>query len=419
MESWARIRDFSDLFADIGGVPAAAQVAEAPDPAAEAAPEPVVEAAPEPEPEPKPVVEAVPEPEPVVETVPEPEPIVEAVPEPVPVVETVPEPEPIVEAVPEPVPVETVPEPEPIVEAVPEPVPVVETVPAPEPVVETVPEPVPVVEAVPEPVPVVEAVPEPVPVVEAVPEPVPLVEATTPEPVTDQEWAEDTAVATATVVEEELGLAAEAAAVPTPEPTPEPMPGLAEQTITNEQDEQLDAIFGELIEESWEYLKEHELASQIDEVFLGAVISGAVDGGYSLIDLTSDGTHHYLRFENLNNTSRLVFRLKHLTGDVVTAKVVGQRASVVIGYGEKATNIGQIMNALKAEFKSGFIINPEPGTITVDGDLTSGYVYCQVDMFWKIDDYITGEYIVSTEKLMLHITACRHALRKYLRGRFS
>ena len=122
---------------------------------------------------------------------------------------------------------------------------------------------------------------------------------------------------------------------------------------------------------------------------------------------------------NLNDSSRLVFRLKHLTGDVVTAKVVGQRASVVIGYGEKAANIGQIMTALKAEFKSGFIVNPEPGTITVDGDLTSGYVYCQVDMFWKIDDYITGEYIVSTEKLMLHITACRHALRKYLRGRFS
>jgi hypothetical protein len=202
-------------------------------------------------------------------------------------------------------------------------------------------------------------------------------------------------------------------------PEPEPMPGFGEQTVTDEQDEQLDTVFSGLIEESWEYLKEHELASQIDEVFLGAVITGAVEGGCSLIDLTSDGTHHYLRFENLNDTSRLIFRLKHLTGDVVTAKVVGQRARVVIGYGEKAANIGQIMTALKAELKSGFIVNPEPGTITVDGDIKSGYVFCQVDMFWKIDEYITGEHFVDTEKLMLHITACKHALRKYLRGRFS
>jgi hypothetical protein len=390
MESWARIRDFPDLFADIGGMSTiAAPVAEA------AEPEPAAAAAAEPEPE------TVSEPEPVVE--PEPEPVAEPEPE----HEAFAEPEPVAEPEPQPVASEATLEPESAF-AEPEPEPAFAE---PEPVTSE-PEP-----AFAEPEPVTSE-PEP-----AFAEPEPAF--AEPEPVTSEP---ELAVAEPEPVAAEPEVAvAEPEPVAAPEPVveavvapePGPMPGLAEQKVSDEQDEQLDAIFGELIEESWEYLREHELASQIDEVFLGAVITGAVDGGYSLIDLTSDGTHHFLRFENLNDSSRLVFRLKHLTGDVVTAKVVGQRASVVIGYGEKAANIGQIMSALKAEFKSGFIVNPEPGTITVDGDLTSGYVYCQVDMFWKIDDYITGEYIVSTEKLMLHITACRHALRKYLRGRFS
>jgi hypothetical protein len=212
-----------------------------------------------------------------------------------------------------------------------------------------------------------------------------------------------------------------------PAPAPPPMPAevataapaAAETELSPEEDDRLDGIFGELVEVSWDYFREHERASQIDEVFLGAVITGALDADYSLIDLSSDGTHHYLRFENMATHHRLVFRLRHLTGDLTTAKVLGQRASVLVGYGEKVGNVSTVINALKAEFKSGFIANPEPGTIAVDGDLTSGYVYTQVDMFWKIDDYIDADLTVDTEKIMLHISACANALRKYLRGRFA
>jgi len=205
-----------------------------------------------------------------------------------------------------------------------------------------------------------------------------------------------------------------------PAPAPPPVaPAAAPVQLSPEEDDRLDEIFGGLVEASWDYFKEHEHANQIDEVFLGAVITGALDAGYSLIDLTSDGTHHYLRFENLDDHNRLVFRLRHLTGDLATAKVLGQRASVLVGYGEKVGDIGTVVNALKAEFKSGFVQNPEPGTIAVDGDLTSGYVYTQVDMFWNIDDYVGEELKVDTEKLMLHISACANALRKYLRGRFA
>lgn len=185
------------------------------------------------------------------------------------------------------------------------------------------------------------------------------------------------------------------------------------------EDDRLDAVFGELVQRSWDMVTEREFAGHVDEVFLGAVITATLDNGFSLIDLNSDGDHHYLRFENLDDNTRTIFRLRHLTGDIVTSKVLGQQASVVIGYGEKSENISNVISALKAEFKSGFIFNPEPGTITVDGDLTSGYVYAQVDLYLNINDYISDDYKTDYGKLNEHVGATQHALRKYLRGRFA
>lgn len=184
-------------------------------------------------------------------------------------------------------------------------------------------------------------------------------------------------------------------------------------------DDALDRVFGDLVRESWRYLGEHRFASHIDEVFLGAIITSTLDTGYSLIDLSSDGTHHYLRFENLSDNSRIIVRLTHLTASLALAKVLGQRASAVIGYGEKIGNITKIWGALQAEMKSSYIQDAEPGTITVDGDMNSGYVYCQVDLYFDIDQYVSREYQIDYKKLSSHIGATTHALRKYLRGRFA
>ena len=54
-----------------------------------------------------------------------------------------------------------------------------------------------------------------------------------------------------------------------------------------------------------------------------------------------------------------------------------------------------------------------------DGDLHSGYVYCQVDMYWKLDDYIKPDFSVDYALLTTHVRAITHSLRKYLRGRFK
>ena len=187
---------------------------------------------------------------------------------------------------------------------------------------------------------------------------------------------------------------------------------------TPEEDDALDEVFGGLVKESWAYHEEHAFAGHIDEVFIGAIITACLDGGWSLIDLTSNGSHHYLRFEEMETHSRAIVRFTHLTPGLATAKILGQRASVVVGYGEKMKSFTAVWKALKAEYKSGLIQGDAPGTISVDGDMDSQYVYCQVPLYLNIDDYVARDYAVDHVRLTRHFDATLNALRKYLRGRF-
>lgn len=196
-------------------------------------------------------------------------------------------------------------------------------------------------------------------------------------------------------------------------------PALFADLAAEAPEDRLERVFGRLVKESWAYYDEQQYASTIDEVFLGAVITATLDNGYSLIDLSSDGTHHYVRFQQIDGGSRILCRLTHLTASVTTAKVSGHRASVVLGYGERMDDFNRIFKALRAEAKSGYLQSAEPGTITVDGDMNTGYVYVQVDLFLKIDDYIGNNYQVNYDTLREHLAATLHTLRKYLRGRFA
>ena len=210
---------------------------------------------------------------------------------------------------------------------------------------------------------------------------------------------------------------------PAPMPAPTPLPAATGPAVPQRApgeylDDYKDRVFGELVSKSWDYYNEHAYATHIDEVFLGAVITSTLDTGYALIDLTSDGTYHFVRFENLQDKSRIIFRIRHLTTGLIAAKVLGQRVSIVVGYGEMMPNFGKVWQALQAEYKSGLIDTPEPGTITIDGDMSTQYVYVNVDLFWSLDDYI-DKYQIHYAVLEEHISATLHALKKYLRGRFS
>jgi hypothetical protein len=183
--------------------------------------------------------------------------------------------------------------------------------------------------------------------------------------------------------------------------------------------EELEKVFVSLVDFSWKKYNETVQNTHMDELLVGAVIASSVEQGYSLIDLTSDGVNHYLRFEHLPSKQRIVFQLTNLSEDLVSAKVLGRLARAVVGYGQMVQNAGAIWQALKAEMKSGLLDTNEPGVITCDADLASGYIYVQVPLILDLDRYFTSGYEVDYALLQEHIGATVHSLAKYLRGRLG
>lgn len=183
----------------------------------------------------------------------------------------------------------------------------------------------------------------------------------------------------------------------------------------------MDEVFVKLVHSSWKRHGRRLLSTEVDEVLVGAVITATLDNGYALIDLNSTGSDHYLRFEQLETGSRIIFQLTHHGESLLTSQVLGHEASVRIGYGERVKDFGSVYRAVKQELKGGYIAQAEPGIITVDGDISSQYIYVEVGMLWDIKDYLNPEnpYQVNYPKLTEHIQASVHALRKYLHGRLG
>lgn len=188
-------------------------------------------------------------------------------------------------------------------------------------------------------------------------------------------------------------------------------------TAAPDADDELDRVFAGLVEESWRYHNLVENTGRMDEVLVGALIAATLDSGQALIDLTSDGTNHFLRFEDPEDRSRVTMAITHLTRDVTTARAVGQRASLVVGYGEPIKSFGRVLNAMRQEAKSGYLGRAEPGIVTFDADSESQYLYTQVDLYLAIDDYVAEDFAVDYVKLGAHVAATVHALRKFLRAR--
>jgi hypothetical protein len=180
-----------------------------------------------------------------------------------------------------------------------------------------------------------------------------------------------------------------------------------------------DQIFVQLVDASWKIYNEDLHNRQRDDMLVGAVIAATVEDGYSLIDLTSDGTSHFLRFEHLPSKARLIFRLTNLAENLVTAKVIGRHANVVIGYGERVPDPAALWQTFKQELKSAFMDSGEPGVITADADISSGYLYVQVPLILNLDHYFVGGYEMNIALLRSHIGATAIALQKYLRGRIQ
>lgn len=187
------------------------------------------------------------------------------------------------------------------------------------------------------------------------------------------------------------------------------------------QDDYLDAIFVDLVKDSWKRFRKREVSRDVDEVVVGAVITATLDNGYSLIDLESTGSEHYLRFEELATGNRIIFKLRHHAESLLTSQVLGHEASVTIGFGQRVQDFQRVWSAVKQEMKGGYITQPDPGIILVDGDISSQYIYVEVGLLWDINDYVDPQdpYKANYAKLTRDVGATIHALRKYLNGRLG
>jgi hypothetical protein len=190
-------------------------------------------------------------------------------------------------------------------------------------------------------------------------------------------------------------------------------------TAETDEDRRLDDTFSALMEATFDHRDAHEFASCIDEVFLGAVITAALDAGRDLTDISSDGTHHFLRFVDPQDASHVVLRLTHLTGNLTTSRVQGHMASMVIGYGERMARFAEIWSALGETKPSGHVPKDAPGAVFIDGDVASQRVYARIRLYLRIDDYVERDWSIDYERLREHIGACVRALRIHLHRRFS
>jgi hypothetical protein len=203
-------------------------------------------------------------------------------------------------------------------------------------------------------------------------------------------------------------------------------------------DQELDDQFIDLVGRSWEMYKETEYATSIDEAMLGGIITAMVDCGFVLIDLntanpwgvmatttTTDvgsvatSGYHQLRFEEPADRTRVTVAIQHLTDDPAVAKMIGHRAAAIIGYGQRVPNFSQVSQAVRQELTSGFIASPEPGTVTFDADMSSGYVYAQIDLLLELERYVDDKLDVDHEELRRHLASIVYTMKTFVNVRFG
>lgn len=248
---------------------------------------------------------------------------------------------------------------------------------------------------------------------------------------------------------------ADTGAVVAPAAAAAPAPRTASEALMSGlTDQELDDEFIGLVGRSWEMYKETEHATSIDEAMLGGIITALVDCGFVLIDLetaggllgaaatgtgTGTGTatttttttttttvdsaataaHHQLRFEEPQTRARVTVAMEHLTPDVASAKMIGHRASAIIGYGERVNDFARVGQAVRQEMQSSFVLSPEPGTVTFDADMSSGYVYAQIDLLLELDRYVDEDLTADHELLRRHLASVVYTMKMFVQSRFG
>ena len=131
------------------------------------------------------------------------------------------------------------------------------------------------------------------------------------------------------------------------------------------------------------------------------------------------GMGHELRFEEPGVAHRVTVTLDHLTKDPAAAKTLGHLASLVVGYGERVGNFSQVGQAVRQELAASFIASPEPGTVSWNADISSGYVYAEIDLILELSTYVDDKLAVDHALVRKHLAAVVNTLRTFVRARFG
>jgi hypothetical protein len=99
--------------------------------------------------------------------------------------------------------------------------------------------------------------------------------------------------------------------------------------------------------------------------------------------------------------------------------MIGHRATAIVGYGQRVPNFSQVSTAVRQEMQSTFIASPEPGTVTFDADLSSGYVYAQVDLLLELERYVGDDLGVDHELLRKHLASVVYTMKTFIHARFG
>ncbi|MEI8083124.1 MAG: hypothetical protein WCI74_14905, partial [Actinomycetes bacterium] len=105
--------------------------------------------------------------------------------------------------------------------------------------------------------------------------------------------------------------------------------------------------------------------------------------------------------------------------DPAVAKMIGHRAAVIIGYGERVPNFTKVGQAVRQEMQSSFIASPEPGTVTFDADISSGYVYAQIDLLLELEKYVDEDLQVDHELLRRQLASVVYTMKTFIETRFG
>lgn len=229
-----------------------------------------------------------------------------------------------------------------------------------------------------------------------------------PEYSLSEDWDKGQSGATEPPGQGALGISAQEVA------STQPIMGARESSPTGTSGDWMD--FASQLQQTWSWDDEWSFSTQVDEVFIGALIASTLKNGYSLMEISSDGTHHHLRFEHVETASRLVCRVTYLTDTLPVAKVLGHRASVIFGYGERLTNC-PVDEPLAEPERFGLDGMPAPGTLVIRGEETSGYIYSKVELTLDISRFVHEDYSVNTDLLSEQILVITKALEGYLRHR--